>query len=97
MSELPRLADGIRFAQMDDGFVVVREAEDRVHFLNSTATLVLALCDGTNSPHEIARLLQGEYGLDTPPLGDVAEILRQLQEEGLLASGIRLAPTEGGR
>jgi hypothetical protein len=96
MNELPRLVDGIQFAQMDDGVVVFREAEDRVHFLNSTAILILILCDGTNSPDEIAGLLQSEYGLESPPLGDVTEILGQLQEEGLLTSGKQLALVDNG-
>lgn len=80
----PRLLDDVDFEPMDDGFVVHRRADDRVHYLNSTATLIMAMCDGTNSVSDIAARLRVEYQLDEDPLMDVQNVLSQLRDEGLL-------------
>jgi hypothetical protein len=85
MADRPRLVDGIQVHRMEDGFVILSEAQDRVHYLNATATLVMMLCDGVNTPDDIAGLLQHEFGLDAPPVRDVAGLLVQLRDEGLLA------------
>ena len=90
----PRLVEGIRIQQTEDGFIVFNGEQDRVHFLNATGTLVMMLCDGNNSCEDIAALLQREYGLDTPPVQDVAELLAQLRDEGLLARPSGLASSE---
>lgn len=96
MARRPRLAEGIRFEPKEDGFVVRREAQNRVHFLNGTASLVLALSDGTNAVADIAATLQEHYGLREPPLDDVERVLGQLVEEGLVVDGAA-APADEGR
>jgi hypothetical protein len=91
MTDRPCLVGGIQVHQTEDGFVVLSQARDRVHFLNPTATLIMMLCDGNNSCEEIADLLQREYDLATSPVHDVAEVLTQLRDEGLLTHQTVLA------
>jgi hypothetical protein len=41
------------------------------------------LCDGQNSPAEIAELVKNAYGLAERPQKEVDEILVKMKEEGL--------------
>ena len=68
----------------DEGFVVHDASRETVHYLNQTAAIVLSLCDGERSIDEIGELIQGQFGLDEPPRDDVSEMLKKLEEQGLL-------------
>jgi hypothetical protein len=68
-----------------DGFIVYQPREDRIHYLNHTAALVLEMCDGRHSGEEMAAWLARAYSLGRPPLADVAEALASLAKEGLIA------------
>lgn len=68
----------------EDGFIIHEEPQDRVHYLNPTAAAVLQLCDGATSEGEIAHLLQEYFGLPEPPLDEVARVLEQFLDEGLI-------------
>jgi hypothetical protein len=68
----------------DEGFVVHDANRDIVHYLNQTAAMVLALCDGGRSVEEIAQLIAGQFGLETAPLEDVSEILTKLKDQDLV-------------
>ena len=85
MTELPKLVAGLEINKVADGYIVYQPARDRVHYLNHTATIVLELCNGTNSPSEIASLLQSAYDLLAPPEVEVAACLQQLRSEELVA------------
>jgi hypothetical protein len=67
-----------------DGYVVYEPGTDRVHYLNSTAALVLELCTGENSGEEISGLLQSAFDLADAPASEVTEILRSFAREGLV-------------
>jgi hypothetical protein len=41
-------------------------------------------CDGAATSEEIARSIQEQFGLDTPPVAEVTEVLGRLRDEGLL-------------
>ena len=79
-----RLAD-LDISVTEDGCVVRKPGHDAMHYLNPTAVLVLELCDGRNSPEQIAELVKEAYGLPSAPVGDVRDALKQLKTEGLLA------------
>jgi len=85
MTDLPKLVAGVEINKVADGYIVYQPARDRVHYLNHTATIVLELCNGQNSPGEIAGLLQSAYDLPVPPAAEVGACLDQLRAEGLVA------------
>lgn len=80
----PRHIGNLDISPADDGYMVYRAQLDRVTFLNSTAALILELCDGENSPEQIADLVKQAYSLSQPPVEDVRGALKQLMAEGLL-------------
>jgi hypothetical protein len=84
MNENPKLASGIEINKVADGYVVYQATQDRVHYLNHTATIILELCNGQNSLTEIAGLLQAAYELPARPLEEVTACLNQLTDEGLI-------------
>ena len=69
----------------DDGYIVYDQGQDRVHYLNPVAALVLELCTGDNSAAEIAELVRDAYGLAQAPAAEVDEVLGKMKAEGLLA------------
>ena len=85
MTELPKLVAGVEINKVADGYIVYQPARDRVHYLNHTATIVLELCNGKNSPGEIAGLLQSAYDLAASPEAEVMACLQQLRAEELVA------------
>jgi hypothetical protein len=85
MTELPKLVAGVEINKVADGYIVYQPSRDRVHYLNHTATIVLELCNGKNSPSEIAVLLQSAYDLSQAPQAEVDVCLQQLASEGLVA------------
>lgn len=84
MGEFPRRMNGLEINTVDDGFIVYQQDRGRVHYLNHTATLVLELCTGENSPARIAGLVQTAYGLAAPPETEVNELLGKLRDETLI-------------
>src|SRR5258706_15774931 len=83
----PRRVDGLEINPVEDGFMIYRPDEDRVHYLNHTAVLILELSNGRNTPARIATLLQHAYGLPQAPQAEVDETLVKLMEEGLIRRG----------
>lgn len=80
----PRHARDLDISLADDGYVIHRPDQERITFLNSTAAVILELCNGENSPEEIADLVKQAYGLPTAPVEDVRDALKQLRAEDLL-------------
>lgn len=80
----PSMAPGLRIEQADDGYVVVEPGSGKIHHLNSSAAVLLELCNGTNPEAELPGLVQLAYGLPEPPLESVAACLNNLKMEGLV-------------
>jgi hypothetical protein len=80
----PRRIDGLDICEVVDGYVVYETGNDRVHYLNSTAALVLELCTGDNSRHDIAALLRQAFNLPASPDADVTTVLGNFSREGLV-------------
>jgi hypothetical protein len=70
--------------QAPDGYVIYQAEPDRVHFLNTTAAVVLELCDGEHSLQEIIDILQAAYDLEDAPLEDFKASVSSLITEGLI-------------
>jgi hypothetical protein len=83
----PRQIDGLEINAVEDGFMIYRAEQDRLHYLNHSAVVVLELCDGKRSAAEIADLVRRAYGLSKPPRKDVDETLKNLAREGLVKRG----------
>ena len=62
------------------------EKQNRVHFLNHTAVLLLELCNGRHAIPEMAANLAEAYGLDKPLEKEVVDIINRFEEEGLVTS-----------
>ena len=84
MEDLPHVLEGLEVHEIKDGLIVYQASHDRVHYLNATAGIVFALCDGTQSSRAIARHVATAYQLDDPPLEEVEQCLAHLRDEGLV-------------
>ena len=84
MSTNPKHVDGLDINPADDGYIIYQPDQDRVHYMNATAVLILELCNGTNSEEEIVDLVRQAYGLPDSPSEVVENALKQLKSEGLL-------------
>ena len=84
MSAEPQKIEGLEVREFEDAFMVYQTERDRVHYLNSTAVLVLELCTGENPPAKIAELIQKTFGLEEAPLGEVNQVLQNMSDEGLI-------------
>jgi len=80
----PKRVEGIEVNEVADGYIVYQAAQDRVHYLNRTAVLVLEMCNGRLAAGEIPELLKEAYDLAEPPTEEVATCLTKLLEEGLV-------------
>ena len=80
----PVVADGLDVHEVDDGFVVYDPANDRVHYLNPTATVILSACDGTRPVSQLAAVVRDAWQLDDLPTEEVAACVAQLRHEGIL-------------
>ena len=67
-----------------DGSVIYQPQRERIHFLNQTATVVLALCDGTIGFHEIESLVAEAYGMENCPGSLTTPILERFLQEGMI-------------
>jgi len=82
----PRRAPDLEIDPTTDGVLVYQSGRERVHFLNATAALVLESCDGSLAARELPELVAAAFGLDAPPVDDVAACVASLVQEGLLVA-----------
>ena len=80
----PTHVDDLDISPDDNGYMIYRPQQSRITYLNPTAALILELCNGDNSPEQIADLVKRAYGLQDAPVKDVRETLKHLQAESLL-------------
>jgi hypothetical protein len=80
----PRRAADLDISASEDGCIVSRPGQDKIHFLNPTAVFILELCTGENNCEEIAALVKQAYNLTEAPVADVRNTLEQLESDGLL-------------
>jgi hypothetical protein len=81
----PKAPDGLETNEVTDGYIVYQPERDRVHYLNHTAAILLALCNGKSSVTDLPELLREAFGLPVPPAAEVRACLQQLVTEGLIA------------
>jgi hypothetical protein len=84
MSERPKQTGDLKIEQAADGFMVYAEQQNRVHYLNHTAALVLELCNGEVTVDEMIGYIQEAYELPEAPAKEVKECLATLRKEKLV-------------
>jgi hypothetical protein len=80
----PRLAEGVETHEVEDGYILYQTDLDRVHRLNPTAAILLALCNGRNRVAEMPELLRSAFDLAAPPAAETRACLEQLVAENLI-------------
>ena len=80
----PTARDDVEVNEVADGLVIYDTGRDRVHYLNHTASLVFALCTGTNPEVVIAEQVGKAFALADGASAEVADCLAMLGREGLL-------------
>lgn len=91
----PHTLPGFQMETRPDGLVLVSDIDGARHYLNQTAALIYAFCDGATSPDVIADNLGRHFGLDAPPLAEVWRTLGDLGRRGLITQP-GSPPSEGG-
>jgi len=81
---MPAAVDGLEVHEVEDGLVVYDGANDRVHYLNATASVVFTFCDGTHTVDAITELVRTAWALPDPPTESVAECVARLRSEGVV-------------
>jgi hypothetical protein len=80
----PRAAEVTETNEVADGYIIYQSERDRVHYLNQTAAILLALCTGQNRVTEMPELLRLAFDLGAPPVAETRVCLEQLVAEGLV-------------
>ena len=72
---------------LEDGCVAYQPEQERVHFLNQTAALVLELCDGRHGLQEIEAQVAAYFDPHEPGQNLTGEILQRFITDGLVTPG----------
>ena len=81
----PTKMDHLIQHDLDDEVLVYDPVVDRTHRLNTSATRIWDLCDGTRSLEDIARAITNQFEVEfETALVDARAVLEQLKEEQLL-------------
>jgi coenzyme PQQ synthesis protein D (PqqD) len=74
--------NGLEVTRVPDGFVIYDEPRNMVHYLNSTAAVVYAVCDGKKTVAEISEFLRDVYEIDEVP--KLEELFANFERSGLV-------------
>ncbi len=72
--------------EVPDGYIVYQTAQDRVHYLNSTAAIIFEFCDGKHCPADIVTRVAQAFDLGPSAHGEIRAGLDALVKEGLVLS-----------
>lgn len=82
----PKQRPGLMSRSVDDEVVILNRETGQVHRLNLTASHIWELCDGTNTPDQIATQLGAAFSQPTDQVvDDVVAALINLRNLDLLA------------
>ena len=84
-TDRPISLDELEVSEVKDGLIVFDAVSDRVHYLNATAAIVFALCDGEHDARAMAEVVAAAFKLDHSPFVEVQSCLRTFADQGLLA------------
>jgi hypothetical protein len=80
----PKAVEGLETHEVADGYIIYQSDRDRVHYLNQTAAVLLALCTGKNCVTEMPDLLRSAFGLASSPAAETRDCLERLVTESLI-------------
>jgi hypothetical protein len=75
---------GCEVSHMPDGFVVYQAKEEKVHYLNPTASMIYELCGSKLTVAGIAAYLQKSFSLPEPPMAEVVHCIDTLVAQRLI-------------
>lgn len=81
-----RQVDGLDVNEVQDGYVVYQQAQDRVHYLNTTAAVIFEYCDGLQTEDEIIRQVAAAFEVSEARQEEIRACLDSLVKEGLVAA-----------
>jgi hypothetical protein len=81
-NEYFKTVDGMEVTEVPDGFVIYDEPREKVHYLNPTAAVIYAMCDGNKTVLEMSELLRDLYCIDAAP--DLQELFATFEKSGLV-------------
>jgi len=89
----PRIDPAVRVTDIDGEAVLYNQTDGLLHYLNHSAALVLDLCDGETTMHEMAEAIADVYEM---PLGEiepqVRSVVRDLRRRRLLVPTRKAKP-----
>ena len=81
----PKVREDLAIVELDGEAVIYDEANESLHHLNPTATLIFSLCDGTGTVRECSTDIAEAYGLDPAEVErEVRGLLREFRKSSLL-------------
>lgn len=80
----PSVTPGFQIEALADGMLVTSTDKVTRHYLNQTAAVVYAMCDGATSADQIAQQLCDYFDLSAPPHAEVTKALRDLAARGVI-------------
>jgi len=79
-----RQVEGIEINKVSDGCVVNYPANNEVHYLNHTGTMLLELSDGETSISEMKELIKDVFELEELPGLEIDDYLQELVDKSLV-------------
>lgn len=88
MSEYPKRRSDVKDRPIEGERVVLDHKENRIHYLNRTASYIWERCNGKSTVTQIAREVAEAFEADAVTIEpDVAATVRDLEKAGLLEVG----------
>ena len=82
----PTRQSGLLWRTVNDEVVILNRQTDQVHRLNVTASFIWDLCDGANTPDQIAARMASVFDrAEHQMIGDVHATIAELRELGLIS------------
>jgi PqqD family protein of HPr-rel-A system len=78
--------DGLDVNEVQDGYVVYQQVQDRVHYLNATAAVIFEYCDGLQTQEDIIRQVAAAFEVPEARQDEIRACLDNLVKEGLVAA-----------
>lgn len=93
----PKIREGLAMVVLDEEAVIYDPDTSDIHHLNPTATVVLGLCDGTQTIGEMAGHIAEAYGVSRDRVErQVRSLVRKFTQAGIL-NGTNGATGRAGR
>jgi PqqD family protein of HPr-rel-A system len=93
----PKVRDDLTLAELDGETVVYDDSTGHLHYLNTTATLVFHLCDGSGTIKELAADVADVYQLGEETVEkQIRTLVGRFRRAGLLQPTARRATAAAG-